>query len=280
MGEKLLLCALLANWGLSLRLENVSIPQYGIKDGGVTLGCFFDLEKDTFLVLKWYKDGHEFFRYSEQSTPFILTFPIDGVFVEITQSNMNQVVLRNISLRSSGSYRCEVSADLPSFRTLSQSGELFVTAPPRDLPHIDCHPPLIQQGDVLKCNCTSYASKPAASLMFYLNEGKANFGDMIEYLPALEPYGLETSILGLEFQVEVMHLKNGALRIKCTATIGNGYWVSNVTLYEASVNVNAQPSSPAGPNRLLSGVPRGNGSGGLLTLVVTFLLALLTHLHP
>lgn len=52
--------------------------------------------------------------------------------------------------------------------------ELNFVAPPRDLPHIDCHPPLIQQGDVLKCNCTSYASKPAASLMFYLNEGKVS----------------------------------------------------------------------------------------------------------
>ncbi len=70
------------------------------------------------------------------------------------------------------------------------------------------------------------------------------FGDMIEYIPALEPYGLETSILGLEFQVETFHLKNGALRIKCTATIGNGYWVSNITLHEASLNVQAQPSSP------------------------------------
>src|SRR5665811_1814980 len=75
---------------------------------------------------------------------------------------------------------------------------------------------------------------------------------MIEYLPLPEPSGLETSILGLVFQVEPLHLRNGTLQIKCTATIGNGYWVTIVNMTEASINVNAQPSIP-GHNRLFSG---------------------------
>lgn len=105
--------------------------------------------------------------------------------------------------------------------------------------------------------------------MFYLNDGKvsenwlenifigsfkstfshllitkANFGDMIEYLPILEPHGLETGQLGLVFTVEAAHLKNGKIILKCTATIGNSYYISNVTLQEAGIKVNAQPSSP------------------------------------
>jgi hypothetical protein len=68
---------------IGLKLETVSIPQYGMRDGSVTLGCYFDLEKDTLLVLKWYKDGHEFFRYSIQTAPPILTFPVQGVLVEV-----------------------------------------------------------------------------------------------------------------------------------------------------------------------------------------------------
>jgi len=74
---------------------------------------------------------------------------------------------------------------------------------------------------------------------------------MIEYIPVPEPDGLETSILGLGFQTEPHHFKKGLLEIKCTATIGVGYWVTNVTVSEASIPVNAQPSIP-GHNRLLS----------------------------
>lgn len=270
--------------GLGLKLENVAIPQYGIKDGSVTLGCYFDLEHDKFLVLKWYEiwfiliiispqlkesRENEFALIStliltrlgtKENKNFFVILSIailpsslfrlmvclsrcdyifflnavhcvqnpetkwnlnDGLCFQIMQSSMNQVVLKNVSLRSSGSYRCEVTV-LPSFRTLSQHGDLIVVgelvlsiisyhypslyyyydygspfhnnnsslvipieekvseselnfvAPPRDLPVIDCHPQTIQTGETLKCNCTSYASKPTASLMYYLNEGKVS----------------------------------------------------------------------------------------------------------
>lgn len=38
---------------------------------------------------------------------------------------MNQVVLKNISLKTSGVYRCEITAD-PSFQAVSQQGDLIV----------------------------------------------------------------------------------------------------------------------------------------------------------
>jgi hypothetical protein len=65
---------------------------------------------------------------------------------------------------------------------------------------------------------------------------------MIEYLPTSESSGLETSVLGLTFQVDSKHFLEGVLEIKCTATIGNGYWVGRKVISEASIN--AQPSVP------------------------------------
>jgi len=73
---------------------------------------------------------------------------------------------------------------------------------------------------------------------------------MIEYLPISESDGLETSVLGLTFQVDSKHFRDGILEIKCTATIGNGYWVGRKMISEASIN--AQPSIP-GNNRQFSG---------------------------
>jgi len=75
-------------WVSGLNLEKVSIPQYGVKDGSVTMICDFQLGSDTLLNLKWYKDGHEFFRYSPQlSANPILTFPVDGVIVDVILSS-------------------------------------------------------------------------------------------------------------------------------------------------------------------------------------------------
>ena len=48
------------------------------------LDCEFDLESDKLLVLKWYKDGHEFFRYTPTAKPPIMTFPFDGVYVDVS----------------------------------------------------------------------------------------------------------------------------------------------------------------------------------------------------
>lgn len=79
---------------------------------------------------------------------------------------------------------------------------------------------------------------------------QADFADLIEYLPLSEQDGLETSVLGLRFQVEPKHFPSGILELKCTATIGNGYWVTKKMVSQATIN--AQPSSP-GHNRLLAG---------------------------
>ncbi|ODN05438.1 Cell adhesion molecule 2 [Orchesella cincta] len=229
---------------IGLKLETVSIPQYGVKDGSAVLGCEFLLESDTLLVLKWYKDGHEFYRYTPQVKPNTLTFPVDGVYVDTAASDFNKVSLRNITLSTGGTYKCEVSADRPSFRTLSQQGDMFIIEPEISGIH-----PAVSVGDTITGNCTSYHTKPAASLMFYINEEKAETEYIIEYLPIPEPSGLETSVLGLNFHLEPRHFRNGAMELKCTATIGNGYWVKRMVVAEA--NINAQPSIP-GHNRLLS----------------------------
>jgi hypothetical protein len=107
---------------------------------------------------------------------------------------------------------------------------------------------LVVHLDIIYVFCGHFLSTFSCSYSI----SQANFGDMIEYLPVPEQDGLETSILGLVFQTEPHHFRKGVLEIKCTATIGNGYWITNVTVTEQSIDaVNAQPSIP-GHNRMLS----------------------------
>ena len=69
-----------------VRLKNVTIPHYGVKDGSVQLFCDFVLESDSLLVLKWYKDEQEFFRYNPSTLPSIMTFNTSGVTVDVSRS--------------------------------------------------------------------------------------------------------------------------------------------------------------------------------------------------
>ncbi|CAL8097301.1 unnamed protein product [Orchesella dallaii] len=271
---------LLANWVLviGIKLESVFIPQYAVKDATVTLRCDFDVESDKLMSLKWYKDDHEFFRYSMHHGIRMQTFSVEGVIVDTAQSTLNSVILKNVTLKTSGTYKCEVSADVPSFRTLSKQGDIIVIAPPKSNPRIVGFHSVVSLGDTLRGNCTCDRSRPAASLMFYINDEKADFGDLIEYLPISEQDGLETSVLGLRFQVEPKHFRSGNLELKCTATIGNGYWVTNMMVSQASFN--AQPSFP-GHNRLLAGSGSGHKAGDVGTwgtsLLATVIITLLGY---
>lgn len=52
--------------------------------------------------------------------------------------------------------------------------------------------------------------------------------------------GLETAILGLEFQVRQKHFKRGDMKLKCLATIATLYWKIN----EESVQGDKQVRAP------------------------------------
>lgn len=113
------------------------------------------MEGEALYAVKWYKDGHEFYRYVPRDSPPVQIFPREGINVDVSfffllsddyddeveffwassfslyslqvqNSTNDQVVLDPIELASTGKYRCEVSAEAPSFQTVSDHGEMTV----------------------------------------------------------------------------------------------------------------------------------------------------------
>ena len=113
------------------------VPEQVILGEMASLHCLYDMEHEDLYSVKWYKNGHEFFRYipgdREQR---ITTFRLPGLQVERSQSDSNKVVLRNVNLATTARYRCEVSAEAPLFNTVSQSKKLQVVALPGSGPRI------------------------------------------------------------------------------------------------------------------------------------------------
>ena len=87
-------------------------------------------------------------------------------------SNESSITLVNTSLASTGRYRCEVSTEAPMFSTESKYGDLLVLVLPALPPVIMGGEEEYAPGDFLHLNCTSYESKPAADLTWFINDKK------------------------------------------------------------------------------------------------------------
>lgn len=93
---------------------------------------------------------------------------------------------------------------------------MVVVALPEEGPKITGGLPRYQIGDWVHVNCSSGRSKPATTLSWYIN------GDLVTERVMLIPYspfvtgreGLETSTLGLKFQVRHKHFKKGDMKLK------------------------------------------------------------------
>ena len=72
-----------------------------------------------------------------------------------SQSSKQQVVLTNLSLDSAGTYKCEVSAEAPSFRTKSASQAMVVVVLPKKADIIGAQPKY-QVGDIVNVTCFSH----------------------------------------------------------------------------------------------------------------------------
>ncbi|CAG9115787.1 unnamed protein product [Plutella xylostella] len=93
----------------------------------VMLGCKWTLEpNETLYSVKWYRGRQEFFSYLPKEYPFTRIFAQPGIDVDVSRSTSQQVVLREASRSFAGRYRCEVSADAPSFHTQVRSAYIYV----------------------------------------------------------------------------------------------------------------------------------------------------------
>lgn len=87
-------CSFLVCIGVALRLVKLDVPS--IADPRwekVSLKCEYNLEGEALYSVKWYKDGLEFFRFMPEAQPPGQNYPVDGVFVDISQSDSTQVTL-------------------------------------------------------------------------------------------------------------------------------------------------------------------------------------------
>lgn len=65
-------------------MTSLQIPEHVVLNETVRMQCNFNLDKELLYSVKWYKDGHEFYRYVPRDAPTVLTFPVPGVNVNVS----------------------------------------------------------------------------------------------------------------------------------------------------------------------------------------------------
>ncbi|XP_042870213.1 uncharacterized protein LOC122252038 [Penaeus japonicus] len=92
-----------------LRIVDIEVPSSVLPSDTIHLKCIFNLEKDQLYSVTWWRDQRQFYQYSP--TIGKSKYEDKGITVDETRSSMDTVVLRNVSLASSGTYKCEVVAE-------------------------------------------------------------------------------------------------------------------------------------------------------------------------
>ncbi|XP_064470866.1 kin of IRRE-like protein 3 [Ornithodoros turicata] len=210
-----------------LRLVRLEMPGVVIRGDPVWLNCSFDLESDELYSVKWYKNNQEFFRYIPSDRPPGQSYGLAGIYVDSSRTTVGNLLLKKTDLNTEGTYRCEVSADAPSFQTIRAEKELKVYVLPKEGPEIRGTKPHYRVGDVVNVTCHAAASKPAAMLMWFINGEEVPPENEKMYPVVRDSDRLYHSSLGMTFVVRPEHFLYGTMKLKCTATVSGAYFLSS-----------------------------------------------------
>lgn len=154
---------------IGLKLLELEVPTHKLVGQEVKLICRFDMEGDTLYSVKWYRNEQEFYRFVPNDRPKLQIFPQKGIRVERSKSSRQHVFLFDLQLEASGTYRCEVSAEAPSFRTKHEEKVMVVVQEPY---HNEILGNKLRYftGDLVNVTCYSRGSSPPAALHWKVND--------------------------------------------------------------------------------------------------------------
>lgn len=97
----------------------------------VPIDCQYDLEGNQLYDVKWYKDGQQFFRCLPNGDT--TNYTVEGIHLSIEDTpriGSCPVTLTRLSSKTNGEFKCEVTAERPSFDSATKSIKFRVLEPP------------------------------------------------------------------------------------------------------------------------------------------------------
>ncbi|XP_025602489.2 uncharacterized protein LOC105689755 [Athalia rosae] len=250
---------LLTAGATGLRDVRITVPPMVRSRDSALLTCDYDLEGADLYSIRWYHEEEEFYRFVPKEAPPQAIFSVRDIQIDSQHSNTRDVTLVDVSKKLTGRYRCEISADAPSFHTVIKSAPMVVVDVPETDPSIEPERQRLQEGETLRANCTSGASNPAPTITWALN------GDPLNH--TIFSYKTRTRVLGqgenqatqstLELKTSADFFRDGKLILRCFAAISTVYTASAELVVTEDTPLHASISGDASPH-----LHPSSGSGG------------------
>lgn len=235
--------------GLDVVLE---IPEYVVRGQSTTLECSYTLSANEKLSsIKFYKDGHEFSRYTPAEIQKQSLFPLPGLNIKVQSDLHNKLQLDKVDLESSGFYRCEVTLESPILRRNSPTIYMTVGELPISGPQVAGARRQYSIGEEMNVNCSSSPSRPAASLTWYINREQASSSLLRKYPTVVAGQDLESAVLGLQFKVKARHYLGGVFELRCSSSVGTLYQKSYDLAFVGDGVTSSQSENELNPTLIL-----------------------------
>ncbi|XP_046680445.1 uncharacterized protein LOC124367556 [Homalodisca vitripennis] len=231
------------NRSLCLKMVQVRVPAYKLKGETAVLECLYELEGfEKLYTVKWYKENEEFYRFVPKYKPSQISYRVEGIRIDHQQSNDTRVTLKTVSLKTTANYRCEVSAEAPSFASAQGSGRLEVVVLPTNGPHITGEKNQYMVGDEIDLTCTSGKSYPPSELKWLVNDQEVTSQNhLVVHPPVVHPHGLVTTSLGLRLPATPHHFHGGNMKLRCVACVSPVLWQGDMeSVVETPLLVNRE----------------------------------------
>ncbi|GFS79642.1 c2-set_2 domain-containing protein [Nephila pilipes] len=205
----------------------------------VWLNCSYDLEHDILYSIKWHKNNVEFYRYLPEDYPPEQKYELPGIFLDLAWCKEGYIFMNKTDVNSEGIYRCEVSSEAPSFRTVKAESDMRIYVNPSSAPAIVGVKNQYIIGETVNVTCISAPSRPQAFLKWWINDQEATNEDLKRPSTKVSQDGLFTSELILSFKARWHHFRNGRMKLVCEAIISQAH-----TLRSEEILVSNHSSSP------------------------------------
>jgi len=227
----------------ALKIENVIFEEYAMYGATVTMVCEYKVGESEYVdSIKWYKDNREFYRivpHTSIEKDKVVTFNRSGINLDLQRSGLlkvghHRLVLRDVDLKSTGTYTCQITLSGPPFHTEQRDKNLTVIIRPESRPEIIGVRPEYTLDKAIDVLCTSKRSYPASQLDFFINDEPVGEKMLTRYPTKKHSDGMETASIGLTYPLSLRNgfrlaaAKSDKLQLKCTAKIGSIYWESVV----------------------------------------------------
>ncbi|CAL4063226.1 unnamed protein product, partial [Meganyctiphanes norvegica] len=174
----------------SVRLE---VPKAVEEGGDVELRCHPDVIPQRPFNIRWTRNNDVFFTSFPRELHTKTKYNAPGINVDLEKSSSSVVLLRQVSVETSGRYACEVSTGAPAFITVTKWANMTVIASEEEVKKPERRYVMVGSKVELRCDCDTSMTDLSSIKWYHHNH------EFFRFRPRQMPYKEVFPLAGVRF---------------------------------------------------------------------------------